>query len=326
MCINIQSLPAKFNEFTDLISQLSSANCCPDIICLQEIWQLKDPDMFNIAGYTFFSLLRNSNVQGGGVGIYVKNIFNCRVLKEYSTFIDKVVETIFVEVTTPKKKKLIVGSVYRPNSKYVALSEKTQFNLFLDNLSNVLADLAEKELDSFILGDFNLDVLKYNSNEFVSEYIDNVFSHGFLQLVNKPTRCTSNSATLIDHVLTNKLLESYETCILISRLSDHFPIVTFIPLDKSPNSPLYSFSRDFSEHNLIQFKNNLSNISWNNTMDSEDTQESYDNFSKLFLDLYEMHFPLSKKKFNRNLHKVDIPATKKCTCKNCSQKSFHRKL
>ena len=153
-------------------------------------------------------------------------------------------------------------------------------------LSNVLADLAEKELDSFILGDFNLDVLKYNSNEFVSEYIDNVFSHGFLQLVNKPTRCTSNSATLIDHVLTNKLLESYETCILISRLSDHFPIVTFIPLDKSPNSPLYSFSRDFSEHNLIQFKNNLSNISWNNTMDSEDTQESYDNFSKLFLDLH----------------------------------------
>ena len=72
MCLNIQSLPAKFNEFSDLISQLSTSDCCPDVICLQELWQLRDPAIFNITGYTFFSLLQNSNTQGGGVGIYVK--------------------------------------------------------------------------------------------------------------------------------------------------------------------------------------------------------------------------------------------------------------
>ena len=175
----------------------------------------------------------------------------------------------------------------------------------MDNLSNILADITEKEIDSFILGDLNLDVLKYNSNEFVSNYIDNIFSHGFLQLVTKPTHCTSNSATLIDHIITNKMLDCYETCILISRLSDHFPIVTFIPYDKIPHSPLYSITRDFSEHNITRFKNNLSNISWNETYASNETQESYDNFSKTFLDLYDIFFPATKKKFNRNMHKVE---------------------
>ena len=101
------------------------------------------------------------------------------------------------------------------------------------------------------------------------------------------------------------MLDCYETCILISRLSDNFPIVTFIPYDKIPHSPLYSITRDFSEHNITRFKNNLSNISWNETYASNETQESYDNFSKTFLDLYDIFFPATKKKFNRNMHKVE---------------------
>ena len=45
--------------------------------------------------------------------------------------------------------------------------------------------------------------LKYNIITQVTEYIDLLFSYGFLQLIMKPTRCTSHSATLIDHVVSN---------------------------------------------------------------------------------------------------------------------------
>ena len=68
---------------------------------------------------------------------------------------------------------------------------------------------------------------------------------------------------------------------------------------------MYSITRDFSEHNITRFKNNLFNISWNETYASNETQESYDNFSKTFLDLYDIFFPATKKKLNRNMHKVE---------------------
>jgi hypothetical protein len=39
MMLNIQSLPAKFSEFSEFISLMSYNNCAPDVICIQELWQ-----------------------------------------------------------------------------------------------------------------------------------------------------------------------------------------------------------------------------------------------------------------------------------------------
>jgi hypothetical protein len=76
-----------------------------------------------------------------------------------------------------------------------------------------------------IFGDFNIDLLKYPDNNFAFDYIESVFSYGFLQTITKPTRCVGNSATLTDHALTNNLVTSYESCIITTRLPDHFPII-----------------------------------------------------------------------------------------------------
>ena len=106
--------------------------CNPDIICIQETWQLGDESLYNLQGYQKRCFkLRSSSTQGGGVGIYVKNLLPFKVLPNLSVFIDKVVETIFVEIFLPKNKKIIVGSVYRPNSKHTSLSEKKPIFDFL---------------------------------------------------------------------------------------------------------------------------------------------------------------------------------------------------
>jgi len=46
MSLNIQSLPAKFAEFQDLISIFDHSNCSPDIIFLQETWRIPDISYF----------------------------------------------------------------------------------------------------------------------------------------------------------------------------------------------------------------------------------------------------------------------------------------
>ena len=306
MSHNVQSLPAKFSEFCSFITQLGTKKCNPDIICIQETWQLGDESLYNIAGYQKPCFkLRSPSTQGGGVGIYVKNSLHFKVLPNLSVFIDKVVETLFVEISLPKSKSIIVGSVYRPNSKHTSLTEKNQFSIFLETLSNLLAETTESRKEIFILGDFNLDALKYNSDDFVTDYIDNLFSYGFLQTITKPTRCTHNSATLIDHVLSNSIQSSFISCIITNRISDHFPIITFVDADKQEQKNGTFYSRDFSEVNIRQFKETLNQMEWQTVLDDENPQTSFSTFLSLFLEIYNNYFPLTKKRLNRNIHRVE---------------------
>lgn len=73
--INIQSISAKFGKLNELIHILNKGNCGPDIICLQELWRFPDSTSFNLPDYhPLIYKLRHNNIQGGGVGIFVKKI------------------------------------------------------------------------------------------------------------------------------------------------------------------------------------------------------------------------------------------------------------
>ena len=77
MSFNIQSLPSKFNEFQELIQNFQINKCEPDIICLQEIWQIVHSSAFSLDDYNPIEYkLRSNSTQGGGVGIYIKKISN----------------------------------------------------------------------------------------------------------------------------------------------------------------------------------------------------------------------------------------------------------
>ncbi len=70
--INIQSLPAKFNELCEWLVTLATYHTTPDIICLQEIWQIPDPSLFSLPNYHPLIFESRSSSHGGGVGIYIK--------------------------------------------------------------------------------------------------------------------------------------------------------------------------------------------------------------------------------------------------------------
>jgi len=304
MSLNNQSLPAKFSELEELIKLLYLNNCEPDIICLQETWRIFDSSLYTLDNYSLEILSRSNNVQGGGVGMYIKNGLRYKILKDVSLFTDKVYESLFVQITESKH-KFIVGSAYRPNSKHPTLTVNEQTNMFLEQFSGQLAHLSSFSCPIYVLGDFNIDLLKVNDNASVKNYVDTFFAAGFIQTIMKPTRCTSNTATLIDHILTkctNKNLESY---IRASKISDHFPI--FLTTEKMkplvPNKYLYV--RDFSSKNISNFKQDLHCIKWADVYSSVTVHESYDVFSSVFTDLYDLRFPSRKIKFNKRFHKIE---------------------
>jgi len=76
LSLNIQSLPSKFNELTSLIISLSQNNCSPEIIALQEIWQVSDASHFPLPGYQPIIFKTRSTGQGGGGASISKMAFH----------------------------------------------------------------------------------------------------------------------------------------------------------------------------------------------------------------------------------------------------------
>jgi hypothetical protein len=49
--LNIQSLQSKFEQFVNEISEFSEKNICIDVIALQEMWNIRYPELFSLPGY-----------------------------------------------------------------------------------------------------------------------------------------------------------------------------------------------------------------------------------------------------------------------------------
>jgi hypothetical protein len=144
--------------------------------------------------------------------------------------------------------------------------------------------------------------LEYGVAQSCTDYIDLLFSFGFIQLVVNPTRCTPNSATLIDHVITNYCPSSTDTVILLSKISDHFPVIHFKKTLKPKNHSKRVEFREFSEINFRLFRETLQATNWDFVLTCQDTQIAYNYFSDTFNNLFNVFFPTKVVKLNRNKH------------------------
>ena len=144
--------------------------------------------------------LHQNNVQGGGVGLYVKSKFTFTVLPEHSIFMDRLLETMVIEITVNPSSKIYIASMYRPGSNHPTLSPTDHFQQFIELFTNFCSNLISLGT-VYLLGDINLDLLKYSKCNQVTSYVDLLFSLGLLQIITKPTRCTPRSATLIQNLI-----------------------------------------------------------------------------------------------------------------------------
>ena len=163
-------------------------------------------ELVNITGYNFVSNHRKSKT-GGGVGIYLQNDLQYKLLNECKVSDPETIESLFVYITVPHGKNIIVGSLYRPPNQ--------NMTLFLDKFNDILSRIS------------NLDPLQYNHHTPTQEFIDTLFSQAFIPLISNPTRLTSYSATLIDNIFTNNLSQNVLNGTVLNDLSDHLPVFAY---------------------------------------------------------------------------------------------------
>ena len=82
----------------------------------------------------------------------------------------------------------------------------------------------------FVCGDLNIVLLKHESHKSTRNFLDMMYSLGMYPLIDKPTRITDFSATLIDNIFTNELHHNITSGILFNNISDHLPNFDFVGL------------------------------------------------------------------------------------------------
>ena len=82
--------------------------------------------------------------------------------------------------------------------------------------------MTQGEKKSYLFFEFNINLLATNK-KIPSDFFSPLASYFMLPLIDKPTRITSNSVTLINKIFIN--CSCFRSGILVSDLSDHFPIL-----------------------------------------------------------------------------------------------------
>ena len=288
-CLNCQGLQAHWDSFCNLIHDLCDGKCTIDMIGITELFYMSKGKC-PLNGYLplVFKTRNDTTNCKGGVGLYIRDNYTYKDRDDLSIFIPHIFESVFVEIHAGKK-KFIVGVVYRPNT-----FPKADLEIFMHSMNELQSKLSRENSDVYIMGDMNIDLLKFMTHDKTNEYLENIFSHGFLPLVTKPTRITSHSATLLDHIYTNKLNTKATSGVIITDVADHFGIISIIrnhSYKNMNNTVNQRTTRCFSEVNVNNFNDLLHTTNFSTVLDANCVNVAYDNFIQLYTQAFETAFP-----------------------------------
>ena len=154
------------------------------------------------------------------------------------------------------------------------------------------------------MGDFNIDLMKNNSHKQTTDFINMMFANALIPLINKPTRITSHSATIIDNIFSNKFRNDVIAIQgnLISDISDHFAQFYVSETTSKQNSNTeYMLIRVKNQTNFEKYSNAINDFNWSEIQEYSDCNQAYNFFADSLKRIFNQSFPVQKvKKKYRN--------------------------
>ena len=183
------------------------------------------------------------------------------------------------------KYNTIVGCIYRLPS----YSLKS-FNALLTSRLSILHS-EKKQL--YIAGDFNVNIDPLVKNDINTQTFKNIFSSNFLfPLIDKPTRVTCHSVTIIDNIFSNAsdIANTSRSGILRLSISDHYAVFCVntsinVKADKQTVT-----KRNYSQKSISKFTKSLTNQS-RISINILDVQSAFSWFQRVIDLHFEEHFP-----------------------------------
>ena len=301
--LNCRGLSSNWEKFHDLLCQIHSDDFSFDYIGISEVFRCDRDHRLHIPGYhDIITRCRDKTDDcRGGVALFVKETIDFKVRNDLSVFIPHVYESLFVEILPKGGKHTIIGIIYRPNT-----APRADIDIFTSTLFGVMDQINHENKKAVLMGDVNIDMLRYSSHDGTNTYVDGIFSRGFLPRILKPTRVdqkpSHTSATLIDHILTNDITSKSSSGIIVNEVADHFAIfhisATYTKGTKTKNKQI----RLFNDQNVATFRSELDRIDFAPILTYNCPDEAYTKFIDLYKKPFDIAFPLKTIKIsNRNI-------------------------
>ena len=158
------------------------------VVCITETWCSDNSMNHNLFEHPQFKSIHQVRSKGGGGKGGGTAVF----FRESLTFNIR-------HYLRKKSKKILINTQYRQAAE--------NFNEFEACLIIFLAKSKTANKTCFRLGDLNLNLIDSQSHAKVRNFVNLIFQHSLVPIVNKPTRVTKNNTTLIDYIITNSFTD-----------------------------------------------------------------------------------------------------------------------
>ena len=213
--------------------------------------------------------MNRKDTRRGGLAIYTKSEYPVYINNQLTRNVEGVFESLFLEMSLPSRRKVIIGEIYRSPSGSVSS--------FMDILSDTLQLLEKQNHDVVFMGDFNIN-LAHPLTSSAKDLLTLTSGSTLYPSITIPTRVTENTHSLIDNIFST--LSPLSASVIVSDMSDHFPLFTIFETSKVARS----FSRiredvpiiDLREENLRSLNDELEKITWDSVLEKEDLNEGFE--------------------------------------------------
>ena len=291
--LNIRSLQKNLDSLLNLLMTLKFEF---KAICITETWcsdNAMNHNLFELRQYKSIHQVRRAG-KGGGMAVFLHESLIFSIRHDLSVS-NADIEALCVEIINKKSKNILINTQYRQPA--------GNFNEFEAYLNTFLANFKTTDKTCFLVGDLNLNLIDYQSNAKVRNFVNLIFQHSLVPIVNKPTRVTKNNANIITNSFTD---QENLTGILKTDISDHFPIFNIsMKHGIDSNDKKVTIKKTIINADSIQeFRDILSEVTWGNLCSISNPNDAYEYFLKVFSGIYDLAFPLKIISVKKKLFKT----------------------
>ena len=241
-----------------------------------------------IDGYNIERKDRNKGTYGGVIS-YIRSELT---YERRSDLESDGIESIWLEIFIEKSKSILVCVMYKPPDSSSHL-DKNFTSKFDDMISTVISENKEVILS----GDLNCNYLIPTDHRDIKDIIR---INGFKQIIDKPTRVSKNTKSLIDIIASNNSSKIADSIVVANSISDHDIIGIIRKMHIKKPTPRTIFIRDYSKFDTENYKNDLRNTQWENMFLTQDINGAWNIFKTLLSYVIKKHAPLREKKVKGN--------------------------
>ena len=255
----------------------------------------KYQNLYPLDGYTaFYSPCIKDKKLGTGVALYVKNVFNVKVVDQLC-YCTNDAETFFMKIQKDNF-EAYVGVVYRsPNSTH---SE------FLEIYKNITTQLKPFS-NTYILGDFNTDLFKENDTN-TKNFEDHFLMEGSYPTISIQThKREQTNGTCIDNIFVTNIQDVLQSGTISGIGKNHSVIFALSALNvnitEDPKNKKHKIFYDYSSKNIEKCISNLkTKTAQEMGLTSEPSDEySFSTFLTTFSDTIDKFCKLEKPKLTK---------------------------